>query len=281
MFFLSHSFISKIDIEMMQSNSTWNNLYLTNLLNNYHPRNDRGLTYNTFQPLIQQWANQDFLGMTVSGSLAKDTAIRGKSDLDFLISLRKDDKDNSRTLKNVYWELYDLVDQSGLVQNLRDQRVSIGFQFYGFDIDFVPAIKDKGNTNFHKLYVNQPNKRWIKTNIRRNINYVLSSKRCSEIRLLKIWRKCLQIDFPSVYLEMATINCLKHSRYDELSNNLEKALQYFANISFLSDKYYDLSNSNNIISDSLSISEKQKVLKAAQNTLSRFQSSDSWESILY
>lgn len=218
--------------------------------------------------------------MILSGSSAKGTAIHGSSDIDFLISLHNSIR-NSRltTLADVYESLYEEFKRHQFT-NIRRQRVSIGISYRGFDLDFVPAIKDLGNTNYHKLYVNRPDKKYVQTNIKRNIDYVINSRRAKEIKLIKIWRKCNQLDFPSIYLEMFVIEALKYRPYERLSGNVMHVL------SQLSEKLQtlrieDISNSNNIISDLLRLDDKQAIIYKARQSLEGFNKTFSWRGVIY
>ena len=85
---------------------------------------------------------------------------------------------------------------------------------------------------------------------------------------MKIWRKVNKLDFPSMYLELYTLNALhgKWSGKTHLMNNfisvLEHISQYFSNTAI-----YDPSNSNNVISHILNKNEKEKIRIVATQSL--------------
>jgi len=253
-------------------------LYLKYILLKYAPINGSGIVYTDLINPIRYWLSSYLLEMKTSGSVAKNTAIHGKSDVDFLISIHKN---FPYTLENTYNDLYELIRRCPNVKNIKKQRVSIGFQYKGFDVDLVPAIKDLGNTNYHKLYVNEPNKKWILTNIHNNISYVIKYRRFDEIRLIKIWKKCLGLDFPSIYIEMIVIDTLLYYPYDNLSANFQTVLNCLANVNFLNKRFVDISNSNNIISDSIDYRDKLKISRAAQDSLRMFRLNLSWNGIIH
>ena len=62
------------------------------------------------EPLIQQWAGSRLLGITPSGSLAKDTANRSGTDIDLFISLSPE---TSETLKEIYDKLFNYMSRHG------------------------------------------------------------------------------------------------------------------------------------------------------------------------
>jgi tRNA nucleotidyltransferase (CCA-adding enzyme) len=160
-----------------------NESYLKSVLTKYEPLNASQLVYRDFLGIVETWAGGRYprgylLEMILSGSSAKGTAIHGVSDIDFLISLHNSIH-NSRlsTLADVYESLYEEFKRHQF-ENIRKQKVSIGISFRGFDLDLVPAIKDLGNTNYHKLYINRSDKKYIQTNIKKNIDYVINSGAC-------------------------------------------------------------------------------------------------------
>jgi hypothetical protein len=90
------------------------------------------------------------------------------------------------------------------------------------------------------------------------------SNRIKEIKLTKIWRQLHGLDFPSFYLELAVIDCLEGRSYSNLSGNFWEVLRFLAN-EFPSKRYLDPSNTNNVISDDINLTEKRKI-QATANT---------------
>jgi hypothetical protein len=108
------------------------------------------------------------------------------------------------------------------------------------------------------------------SNIQTHIDIVARSNFKDEIRVLKLWRNQHNIDFPSFYLELTTINALT-GRYDLIFTNLATRVRaVFESISgsFVDSRVVDPANSNNIISDDLSISERRAIRNAANIALS-------------
>jgi hypothetical protein len=100
-----------------------------------------------------------------------------------------------------------------------------------------------------------------------HIAYVLQSNRLDEIRVIKLWRNQKNMDFPSFYLEMAVIEALKYSR-STLSQNVVKALEYLRD-TFITARFVDPANTNNIISDDLTMRERAMIASAASVALSK------------
>ncbi|CZG19917.1 TPA: nucleotidyltransferase [Legionella pneumophila] len=250
-------------------------LYLIGVLNKYHPRDLSVFAYeiNNLKSILRRWANTCYLDIFDAGSRAKGTAISMASDVDYVISLTNSCNRDSGGLNTIYQSLYDTLKQS--YQEIRKQNVSVrihlnqGFlQNNQLEIDVTPARKHTGNTNDHSIWISKRGT-WQQTNIQKHINDVRNSGRINEIKLLKIWRELNQLDFPSIYLEYLVINHLlkyKPKGLDFLASNFNYLISELAN----TDTYplwnltvIDPANSNNVLSNLLTIEEKGKIVSAA------------------
>src|SRR3990172_1806458 len=81
---------------------------------------------------LRTWANQYLNALQYSGSYAKETGVRGISDVDVFISLKSD---TPGTLKEIYNSLYALAHQQGW--SPRRQNVSVGVSVNGTRADLV------------------------------------------------------------------------------------------------------------------------------------------------
>lgn len=224
--------------------------------------------FTTLEPYLRYWAGKHLSRMFISGSYAKGTAVKGGTDIDIFISMNPSYPD----LNSMFESLYQFSITQGWFP--RKQNVSVGIQYLGAKIDLVPARIQEGYHNWHSLYRSKKMS-WTQTNVDLHINLVGDSGRLNEIRALKIWRNSRNLDFPSFYLEMTVLEALKYSPTNECSNNILKALEYIAN-SFLTARVMDPSNTNNIISDDLGITEKMAIVYTAQNSLQ----ARTWEEII-
>ena len=225
---------------------------------------------NTIYPIIQRWGNSYLVKTEFSGSLAKGTGINIGTDADIFISVSSS---TPGTLADLYDTLYNAVSQAGYTA--RKQNVSIGTTVNGYKIDLVPGRRQSQYGNDHSLFKNKT-RSWTQTNINTHINHVKGSNRIEEIRLAKTWRQLHNLDFPSFYLEMVVIDSLKHSTVGNLSSNFLKVLEFFRD-NIASTRYVDPANTNNIISDDLSAT--QKAIISSQAKTSRNQ--QTWEGIVW
>jgi len=206
---------------------------------------------------IKNWAGNCLNGITYSGSYAKGTALDSTSDLDLFISLKST---TNNTLKEIYESLASKFKSKNYT--LRYQNVSIRVTKDNYDIDLVPAKNDKGNTNYHKLY-SRKNESWIKTNVKKHINIVKNSNRVKEITALKVWRNNHNLNFPSIMIELMVVEALKNRKVGELERNFWYMLDYiYENIE--NKRILDPSNTNNIISNSISMTDKLKIKRVTK-----------------
>ncbi|WP_315770088.1 MULTISPECIES: nucleotidyltransferase domain-containing protein [unclassified Bradyrhizobium] len=212
------------------------------------------------KPLIEQWAGRYLLDITPSGSYAKGTANRSGTDFDLFISLSAD---TSETLSEIHKTLIAALAAAGYQP--RPQNVSIGIKVYSYSVDLVPGKRQNWHSNDHSLYKRRGDT-WAKTDISQHISKVKGSGRQSEIRLIKLWRKQKGLEFPSFYLELAVIKALETSWLSPLAENMRTVFTYLRD-NIITARFVDPSNTNNIISDDLTVAEKQAIKKAAAAAL--------------
>ena len=249
--------------------------YLQNLIARYNVATGDGTAAsnagNAVYQIVKGWAGQQLREGSYSGSYAKGTAIRGGTDVDIFLSLKSD---TSNTLKEIFNGLHSWITQNGYPY-ARKQNVSIHVVHNGCDVDLVPAVHLGGNTEDHWLYFNKSNRERTKTNVATHIDTVKSSGRINEIILAKVWRKNYGLEFPSFYLELAVIEALKYKR-SGIADHFLAVLDYLSN-GFSSARFVDPANTTNIISDDLTVAEKNSI--ASQAAQSRRQ--QSWGSIVW
>lgn len=239
--------------------------------------------YSNLSQTLNNWFNRTYnrysyypkMSIQQSGSRAKGTAIKGKSDMDMFLSI--EDPNNEKTLQTYYDEVYVFLKDEGYT--VRKQNVSIGLKYYGCDIDVVPAKKVNSQSyiryNDHYLWSNKHKCRML-TNIQKHIDMVRNSGVQKEIMLLKVWRENHSLDFPSIYIEQLCIEKLSKNNQYNLADNFWQMLHYISD-NIENKRVVDPSNCNNIISDSLTNSEKRQIANQAQGSLGQ----KYWKDILW
>lgn len=138
--------------------------------------------------------------------------------------------------------------------------MSIGLTVRGLSVDVVPARRHTGTGQDHSLYRTRT-ETWTKTNVDRHIQIVRDSGRIDEIRATKIWRRLHGLEFPSIYLELAVIRALGRQR-NRLAVNFLTVLEWLSG-QIRTAAILDPANTENVISDDLSASEKTAIATRA------------------
>ena len=211
-------------------------------------------------PSINLWANGHLFGVYPSGSIAKGTAIMGVSDVDVLISVKNT---AIETLREVYEILFNRLSIDGYAP--RRQNVSLGITVGGWKVDLVPAKKQSMLTTTHSLW-SYKKQSWRETNIHQHVNYVTSSDRLDEIRLVKIWKKNHHLELPSFPLEVAVIDALNGRPHNSLADNFATVLEYVRD-TFPTIRLADPTKPSNILSDELTTQEKARLSSIARSHL--------------
>ena len=226
-------------------------------------------------PIFQSWAGDKLDGVYFSGSFAKGTANASGTDLDLFVSLKRSTEE---TLPEIYRKLGAYLRRH--YPSAKPRNVAINITVGGMKIDVVPGRRQNTVDLDHSLHHHRPGGDWVKTNIHTHINYVQSSSRTSEIRLLKLWRDQWRLDLPSFNLELTVIEALRERPAwfepgGDLPANVWVALMYLRD-NLATARLVDPANSNNIVSSDMSRAQKQLIAQRASVSL---QATD-WNQIL-
>lgn len=219
---------------------------------------------------IRRWAGSQLGSLQFSGSYAKETGVKGASDVDLLVSLKAD---TTTSLRDLYGGLFALAQSEGWSPRL--QNVSVGITVDGTRGDLVPGRVQAGTFNFHSLYLRKSDS-WTQTNVALHIQTVKDSRRLREIRLVKIWRQLFGLDFPSLYLELFTIQALSARSHSAPASNFLQALRMIG--AYLpATRIEDPSNTNNVLSEDLTLQEKERLARLARQSAEQ----TSWGDIVW
>jgi hypothetical protein len=206
----------------------------------------------------------------LSGSRAKGTAISLASDLDMFISLSST---NTATLATIFNSLYNYFNKPEY--SCRKQNVSIRVTYEGMKVDLVPGKRQSQFGGNHSLYKSKQNT-WTQTNIDEHIRVVKNCNRIPEIVAAKIWRERHGISFPSIFLELVTIEALKNKGTTDHDNNFLSLLEYIRD-TIQTVRIVDPANTNNIISNDLTVGEKKVIADQARGS----RNAKNWSDILW
>lgn len=212
------------------------------------------------QPIIASWAGNRLVGVGPSGSFSKGTANKSGTDIDLFISLSEE---TTETLREIYDKLFNTMSQKGY--SPRRQDVSIHVRVNGYEVDLVPAKRQNAFSSDYSLYRRRGDT-WTKTNVGTHITHVASSGRASEIRIIKLWRDQKGLDFPSFYLQLTVIAALSGQYWGTLSSRVWAVFEYLRDV-FPTTRVVDPANTNNVVSNDLSVAERGKIKSAADQAL--------------
>ncbi len=248
--------------------------YINNVLQKYvvptGPYSPAEQNANIIIPAIRRWASGYLEGIFFSGSYAKGTGVSGSADIDIFISLAST---TPNTLGDNYTNLFNFASGQGWMP--RRQNVSIGVTYNNTKIDLVPGRVQTGFQNFHSIYLNRQNS-WQQTNVKLHIDKVVQSNRIKEIRAIKIWRNLHGLDFPSFYLELTVLAALSGKPISTLAQNVISVFEYLQ-APFPTVKVEDPANTNNFVSNDLTLAGKQTIAAQAR----RSQYAGYWSQIIW
>jgi len=197
-----------------------------------------------------------------AGSIAKNTVIREKFDLDVIVYWPPD---CGYTLRGIYVAVGKVLRRwrTGVIPKTVAWQVSITPRFH---IDVVPGRAIDNTYYYANLYC-RPDSR-IQTSIKKHIKTVRDSGRCDVIRLMKLWRVRKRVPIPkSLLLELLTLRGCSGCRFSSLAYQMKAALEYLYD-DILDARVEDPANTNNTISDELTHRQRRVtrlLAKAALN----------------
>ena len=224
-------------------------------------------------PVLKQWGQQHLLGITLSGAYAKNTAVSLSSHVDVLIMLKPIP---GMEMKKIFWNLFEFLTDHDLRPRTRD--VSIQVQSKDLNVDLIPACREEGGSGnaLPNILFNKKTGAAVATDVGQHVHLVANSGRQQEICALKIWRERNSLDFPSLYLELTALHALETERFGQLADNVLAVFRYLAS-RFEQAVLRDPANSENILSNELSESDKKAIAKAARDALY----DENWKQIMW
>ncbi|MBK8722299.1 MAG: hypothetical protein IPL95_08530 [Saprospiraceae bacterium] len=198
---------------------------------------------------------------SINGSIIKGTAIQN-SDIDIQLKFNKDADSIENIRNNVEYYLKDSFYDRNLIK-VRSQNHSVGlvFDLKGEEkrIDIVPMREIENGKGDTYLYSTK-NYSIKKTNTQKQISKLkFTEKQKQIIKLLKGWKIANDLNLPSVFIEHLVLRAFVNNSVPHgLDNALLFIIEYIAN-NITRIKIVDPGNTNNIISECLTIDEKEKL----------------------
>ena len=202
-------------------------------------------------------------------SYSKDTMIKELYDLDIIVYFKREEDWDERTLEEIFfavgdalWDRYKIKYKTSAISLIYDKDDKKDVH-----IDVVPWRFIEWSNGDAYIYQNDSDKCRLKTNLDTHIEHIRESKEHSAIRLIKLLKVKNAFDIKTFFLELFVIKALESSKNTHIENKLMEVFQYIVdNIETL--KLEDPANTNNIISDQVSPSEKERMKDLAQDIIS-------------
>jgi hypothetical protein len=233
--------------------------YLRDILEREAVGRDQALLLRTGEKiaaLCEGLCGKDVTQVTLGGGHEKGFANRSGISADYVIWCHAR---SGRRIGEIYENLFDGIRRLGLVPVRRE--VSIAIDIGGLVVDLLPAKKLSMISEIHELHSNRRN-RPLTTNLGQ---HVLDAQRAAwqdEIRILKLWRDQNGLEFPSFYLELATVAALRRRPAGALAENVWAALGFIERL-LVPRAMLDPANAANIVSDELTSPQKRAIAAAA------------------
>lgn len=199
---------------------------------------------------------KDVIQVTLGGGYEKGLANRSGISADYVIWFHTR---SGKRIAELYTQLFDGIARLGLAPIRRD--VSIGLDIGGAVIDLLPAKKLSMMSEIHELYSTRRG-RPLTTNLGQHVLNAQAAAWQHEIRILKLWRDQNALDFPSFYLELATVAALRRRPVGALAENVWVVLGFIERL-LLPRAMLDPANAANIVSDEMTSPQKRAVAAAA------------------
>jgi len=221
--------------------------------------------FDSIKQHLKSWAYRNSYILTdvkLSGSRVKGTALSLTPDMDIFVYLAPS---NTDSIRNIYNSLY--VYFSTRCSSFRRKNISIGMTFEGMNIDLIPGQKYGQIEGDHSIYKSKQ-ETWTQTNIEKHIRIVKTSKFIPEIVAAKIWRQRHNLMFPSIFLELLTIQALKNKGTTDRDKNFMSLLTYLKD-NVQTVRIVDPANPDNVISEDYTSKEKRKIADVAKESLNK------------
>ena len=173
--------------------------------------------------LISHYKNDKNPSYVYSGSIAKNTAIKSKYDIDIGLQFYNED---FATLEDMFDDVKSTLEKKYGKVNTRDQNVSIRVQINNHDIDIVPGRRINNAKNDVYLHIERDSDTRIKSNLHIHVDLIKGFSELETIKLLKTWRTKKDFKFKSFALELMVIKALENEMIFGLDNKFKFMMNY-------------------------------------------------------
>lgn len=206
--------------------------------------------------LCRAWGGSDILEVTAGGGYEKGLANRSGISTDFVVWFHTR---SGRRIAEIYESMYDSFERLGLAPIRR--HVTIALDLGDELVDILPVRRLSMLSDIHEIYSVRRGLP-LTTNLTQHVLDSHAAGWQDEIRILKLWRDLNELDFPSFYLELATVAALRRRPAGALADNVWAVLGFLERL-LVPRAMLDPANAANIVSDELTSPQKRSISLAA------------------
>lgn len=202
------------------------------------------------------------------GSKAKGTMNLIDYDLDVISYFPRKDTRAGKTIREIYENVQAALERKYLVYP-KTTALHVKDRDRDLHIDVVPGRFIDATETYAFVHQNgrPADKGWLQTNLDRHISHVIESGCIPDIRLSKIWRRCVGLTVRTFPLELLVIKILASVDSDALDERFTQVLESFRD-EIHSLSIADPANEGNSLNEALSPSVRTALAAAASTTLS-------------
>lgn len=206
--------------------------------------------------LCSAWGGRHIVEVVRGGGFEKGMANRSGISTDYVVWIHTQ---SERRMPEVYESMFSTFERLGLSPIRRD--VTIALLVGNILVDLLPAKRLSMISDIHEIY-SARRAAAITTNLHQHVLDSHDARRQEEVRIVKLWRDQNGLDFPSFYLELATIAALRRRPAGALADNVWAVLGFLERL-LVPRAMLDPANAANIVSDELTGPQKRGIALAA------------------
>lgn len=206
--------------------------------------------------LCRAWGGTDILEVGLGGGYEKGLANRSGISTDYVVWFHTR---SGRRIAELYESMFQSFDRLGLAPVRR--HVTIALRVGDAVVDLLPVRRLSMLSDIHEIY-SARRRVPITTNLTQHVLDSHAAGWQDEVRILKLWRDQNGLDFPSFYLELATVAALRRRPAGALADNVWAVLGFLERL-LVPRAMLDPANAANIVSDELTSAQKRSIAAAA------------------
>lgn len=208
------------------------------------------------EALCTAWGGRHIVEVVPGGGFEKGMANRSGISMDYVVWIHTQ---SDRRIPEVYESMFSAFGRLGLAPMRRS--VTLALDLGSVVVDLLPAKRLSMISDIHEIYSARRGLA-ITTNLNQHVLDSHDANRQDEIRILKLWRDQNGLDFPSFYVELATVAALRRRPAGALADNVWAVLGFLERL-LVPRAMLDPANAANIVSDELTAPQKRSIAMAA------------------